>query len=816
MSLKSALQASSPNTPSNICRHTTSRLALAIALSLSSLAGAAPVYADNGADTKVQATQEFSIPGGPLDAALVRFGQQSGVLVSVSGEVSAGKHIGGLEGRYPVGQALELLLQGTGLRAVWQGNGYVVQAQESGGPLQLGTIQVAGWSASATDGYRPNRVSSATKTDSFIIDLPVAVSVVTAEVIEDQNANSVAEALRNVPGVESGPNLANVSVQETFTVRGFENSFVNVNGMERRSTGPLSVANIESIEVVKGPSSLLTGQVAPGGFINIQTKRPQHQDAYEVTGGLSYTTVGDGIMGRFTVDATGPVANNDAILYRFIASADGGDSFIDDVDEKQFLINPMVSFLGADGDLRVDVDLSYLRNDETFRFPIPFRDGKPDSRIGRTTFLATPDNEKVTEDYSAEVRMEYRLTPDTQIDAAVGYHLNEHLTRAQRPFADSEVQPDDTFASSLDNLDQETEDIELQANLIHNIEAGRTSWRLLAGADLRRSEFRDNELFFGDEPRINVLNPSKDARLPERDDPNLFTLPSGKNVVDSFGLYTQAEVWIDDRLKLLGGLRYENVEFEAGRFGNSSKQDDDNVSPRVAALYRLTTDTSVYASYSESFQQLSGSNDLGEPFEPTEAEQWEAGIKQEWFDGGLLATVSAFKITQSNLAVEDPNPSSRVGRAQIGEVDTEGFELEATGQVSERLRLTSGYSYLDSEIKNDPLGNEGNRRANVPRHKASFFAMYDVLRLQGERLSVGGGVFYTGERFVSEDNAAVLDDYMTVDLTAQYSVVGNSADVIVRGGVKNLFDEEYFVQGFSRGAFRGDPRTFFANVSIRF
>ena len=795
-------------------------LATAIAFAvMPALPAAAQEEGSSAQTAQAERTFTFNIPSKPLPQAIADFSAVTGIQVLYTNQSLPDLTASAVQGTYSVDQALRQLFSNSGVTYRFTGENSVTVEQTApahDGPVALPPIMVQGWSSSATRGYRPDSINSATKTDSFIVDTPVAVSVVTADVIEDQNATSVGEALRNAPGVESGPNFANVSVQEEFTVRGFENSFVNVNGIERRSTGPLSVANIESIEVIKGPSSLLTGQVAPGGFINIQTKRPEEEAVYEVTGGLSHTTEGDGTMGRLTVDATGPVAGNNSILYRFIASADGGDSFIDDVDEEQYLINPMFSFFGADGDLRVDLDLSYLRNDETFRFPIPFRNGKPDSRIGRTTFLATPDNEKVTEDYSAEVRMEYRLTPNTQIDAAVGYHLNEHLTRAQRPFADSEVQPDDTFASSLDNLDQESEDIEIQANLIHNIDAGRTSWRLLAGADYRQSEFRDNELFFGGEPRINVLNPGKEARLPQRDDPDLFTLPSGKNTVDTFGLYTQAEVWIDDRLKLLGGLRYEDVEFEAGRFGNSSKQDDEEVSPRVAALYRLTMDTSVYASYSESFQQLSGSNDLGEPFEPTEAEQWEAGIKQEWFDGNLLATASVFTITQSNLAVEDPDIGSRVGQAQIGEVDTEGFELEVTGQVTDRLRLTSGYSYLDNEINNDPLGNEGNRRANVPSHKASAFAMYEVLKSQCERLSIGGGAFYTDERFVSEDNVAELDEYITVDLTAQYSVAVNNTDVTVRGGVKNLFDEDYFVQGFRNGAFRGDPRTLFTNVSVRF
>ena len=762
--------------------------------------------------------QSYDIPAGPLNQVLSRFAAEAGLMLSADARLTRGLDSPGLTGEYSIEQALQQLLADSGLKYHFEANTVTLKEQDdtqTGGPLRLDPISVQGWRSTTTKGYRPEVISSATKTDSLIVDVPVSVSVVTAEVIADQNASSVREALRNVPGVEPGPNLANVSVQEEFTVRGFENSFVNVNGVERRSTGPLSVANIESIEVIKGPSSVLTGHVAPGGFINIQTKRPERQAAYELTGRVSQTTTGGGTKGRGVIDATGPVNESGSVLYRFIASAGGGSSFIDSVDQEQYLINPMISFLGSEDDWRVDVDLSYLRNDDTFQFGIPFRNGEPDTRIGRTTFLAFKDNKKVTEDFNAEVRAEYNFTEETRVDTALTYHLNEHLTRAQRSFPDDEVQADDTFGSSLDNLDQESYDIEFETNLIHNIAAGSTDWRLLAGVDLSRSVFKDNDLFFAlEEPEIDVLNPSNEARLPLKSDPDLFVLPDGENTTDTLGVYAQAEVWIHDRVKLLGGLRYEDVEFEAGRFGNSSTQEDDEVSPRGAILVKARPTTSVYGSYSKSFQQQSGSNAAGDPFEPTEGDQWEIGLKQEFFDGGLLATVAGFQVTQTNLPVTDPN--SQVGSIQIGEVESKGVEVEIKGQIRDQLRLTAGYAYLDNEITVDPLGNQGNHLGNVPEHQASVFALYNVFSGNRNRLAVGGGLFYTGDRFVSENNSVELDNYVTADLTVQYGFRVSENEYQLKLGVKNIFDEEYFEQGATRIAFRGEPRTLFATLTARF
>jgi len=796
-------------------RNRVSLMALSVAAGL----GVAGVGIAPPASAQQGQTQSISIPSQPLSAALLALAEQTGLEILFDTRLVEGLAAPAVQGNYTPEQALQRLLAGTDLRYRFSNGDTVTLAgadtQDGDGPMQLGPIMVEGWRTTATRGYRPDLISSATKTDSAIVDVPVAVSVVTEDVIADQNARSVREALRNVPGVEAGPNAANVSVQEEFTIRGFENSFVNVNGVERRSTGPLSVANIESIEVIKGPSSVLTGQVAPGGFINIQTKRPQREAAYEASGTLFQSTTGRGTIGRGVVDATGPLTEDGSLLYRFIASADGGSSFIDKVESEQYLANGMLSFLGLGGDLRVDLDFSYLRNDETFLFGIPFRNGKPDTRIGRTTFLATDDNEKVTEDFNAEIRAEYAVTDATTVDAAFAYHLNDHLTRAQRSFPDDEVQPDNTFGSSLDNLDQESHDINFEANVIHNLSLGSTDWRLLAGGEVRRSVFKDNELFFAnDEPRINVLNPTNDARLPLETDPDLFVLPPGKNTTDSVGLYGQGEVWIHDRVKLLGGLRYEYVEFDAGRFGNSSTQTDDKVTPRIGVLGKVTPTTSLYGSYSRSFQQQSGTDASGNALEPTEGEQWEVGIKQEFLDGGVLATLAGFHISQSNLPVTDPD--SLVGNVQIGEVESQGVEFEIKGQVTDRLRLTAGYSFIDNEITTDPLGNQGNRLGNVPKHQASAFALYDVLRTDEERLTVGGGVFYTGSRFTDETNRAELDDFVTIDLTAQYAFQWSGMEMEVQASVRNLLDEEFFEQGASRVAFRGEPRTVFTALKMRF
>jgi len=773
--------------------------------------------------------RRFDIPAGDLQAALLTFSEAVDLQLLYPAELTSGLTTGGVEGEFTPEEALQQLLAGTGLNHRFSNGNTVtlaqVDAQGDSGPIELAPIAVEGWRSTETRGYRPDLVSSATKTDSPIVDTPASVSVVTEDVIEDQNARSVSEALRNVPGVEPGPNPANVSVQEEFIIRGFENTLVNVNGVERRSTGPLSTANIESIEVLKGPFSVMQGVLSPGGFINVQTKRPEREAAYKVEGGFSQVTTGRGTTGRGIADATGPITENGSLLYRFIASVDGGSSFIDDVTTEQYLVNPQLSFIGFDDDLRVDFDFSYLRNEETFLFGIPSRNGAPDGRIDRTDFIGSDENEKITEDFNIELRAEYAATDATKVDAALTYHLNDHFSSALRPFGpDGQgVADDDTVRRSFSLRSSETTDIEFEANLVHKGTSKNCAWRFLVGGDVRRTKIEEGDEGDGnilDFDRVNVLNPDNDVSLPSSDDPRIAFFPDDENTVEAHGFYGQGEVWIYDRVKLLGGIRYDKVDFRfVNEAGFEFEQEDEEFSPRGAALVKLTPTTSLYGSYTKSFEQELSFNPDASAFDPTEGEQWEVGLKQEFFDGGVLATVSGFKLTQTNVTVADPDDPTR--QVQIGEVESTGVEVEIKGQIDDFLRLTAAYSFLDNEITDDPLGNEGNRLRNVPENAASAFVLYDVYKTEEERLTLGGGVFYAGARFTDESNNIEMDDFITVDLTGQYEFSLNGFDLQAQAGVKNLFDNESFQGGFGAGgdggiSFRGEPRTVFARLTARF
>ena len=797
-----------------------SGLALVGLVLLCLIGAAAPGFAQDRPPVAID------IPAQPLGQSIADLTEQAGVTIVAPDELVAGKFAPAVSGTLAPEEAVRRLLAGSGLTTrSGQGGALIVTEAPSNrpdsGPIRLDPVTVTGWRTTEIDGFRAQRITSALKTDEALADTPASVSVVTEDVIQAQDARRVEDALRNVPGVIVAPNEASVAGQEAFFIRGFQSPFISINGIERRGSGTLPLANVESIEVVKGPSSVLYGDLPPGGFVNVQTKRPQREFAFEAIGGLSQVINGRGTLGNGSIDMTGPIDEEGNFLYRFIASADGGSSFIDDVDNEQFLIAPSLSFIGFDGDLRLDFDFTYLYNDETFEHGVPTVDGGPDTRPSFSTFFGDEKSTKKSDDYTAELRADWQILESTSIDAALSYYFYDYESFALRP-NQSGVAPDDTITRNLNFQEATIEEPKLETNLTHETNFFESEWRFLAGGDVRRTtentaEFRTINPF----DTTSVFDPVTDTPFPDPFGP-AFTqeIEDFEREVQAFGLYAQVETWLfENRLKLLGGLRYDEIDFservvlpDGSAF--NTKQRDNSISPRAALLFKPAPFTSVYASYSTSFEQARGGN-AGEPaFEPTEGEQFEVGLKQEFFDGRAIATVALFDLTQENLVQPDPNDPTR--RVQIGEANTRGVEFEVSGEVIDGLRIIGGYSFLDSEVAEASDGTQGNRLANTPEHAASLFATYDIFDRADEQFTVGGGVFFQGKRFTTQNNDVALDEFITVDVMSEYAFQAGSADLRARLGVKNVFDEEYFDTGRAGIAFRGQPRTISTELGITF
>jgi len=659
------------------------------------------------------------------------------------------------------------------------------------------------------DGYRATRSDTATKTGTPIINTPQAINVIPQEVIEDQAARSLDEVLRNAPSVGRTGNAANVQTQQNYTIRGFPVSQTFRDGVRQRGTGPQNLDNVERVEVLKGPSSLLYGAIAPGGIINVVTKRPLATPIHEI--GLE-----GGQFGRINpvIDSTGPLTADNTLLYRFVGSYLNADSFVDLTERERYLLAPSIRWQPR-ADMRLDLALEYNSDDRTFEFGVPLRGKRPDPRIPRERFLGELFNNRLDTDLNASGRFEWDITQSTSVNAAWGFHRFIHESYSFRPA--SAVLPDDTVRRVYSLREPaETDENQVEANLIHRFELGPMRHTLLAGFDARRSDIdsrRPQGNWISPAFSVNVLRPVYGFPEPNRRDPRISYFAPSVNTQEQWGAYVQDEAWFWDRLLLVGTVRYTEIEQRNNLPTGTTTQRDDNVSPRFGALYKLTPDTSVYASYATSFEQAVGRRANGSLFDPTEGEQYEVGLKQEFFGGKASATIAAYDLTQTNVLTPDlANPGFSV---QLGEVRSRGMEFDVAGEVRPGLNLIAGYSYIDNEILTGP--DKGNRNANVPKHKASFWATYDLFRHPAGVFTVGAGVFHESLRYTGITNFGELPGYVTFDIGAWYKFKLDKTQLEAQVVVRNLFDETFYYGGVGdQYAFFGEPRTVTARLTARF
>jgi len=226
-----------------------------------------------------------------------------------------------------------------------------------------------------------------------------------------------------------------------------------------------------------------------------------------------------------------------------------------------------------------------------------------------------------------------------------------------------------------------------------------------------------------------------------------------------------------------------------------TEQQNDALTTRFGAVYKVRDNVSLYASYAESFQQLIGVAADGSAFEPTRGTQYEAGARANLFGGGATASAALFQITQTNLTIPDPdNPGFSI---QLGEVESRGFELELSGQVAPRLSLIGGFSYLDNKIIGG--ANDGNRLPNVYETKASLFANYALIDRPALRWTLGAGAFHHGDSFINTQNNRAIPAATLFDAATSVTFPVRGGQMTLQLNLKNIFDELDYTGGFGGG-----------------
>ncbi|BAY67770.1 TonB-dependent siderophore receptor [Anabaena sp. FACHB-709] len=654
------------------------------------------------------------------------------------------------------------------------------------------------------NGYRVQDATTATKTDTPLRDIPQSIQVVPREVLEDRNVRSLAEAVETVSGVVDGADY-NGSPAQDFIIRGFEQGGSFRNGYrDVNSYGLTGVGTIERVEVLKGPASVLFGAVEPGGIINVVTKQPLSEPYYQ----LGFE-VGNRAFYQPSIDFSGPLNADKTLLYRFNASYQSSDGFQDFVNTNLTTIAPTIAWKLGD---RTDLTLYYeyinfkgtfeqytsILSDNTF-LPRSFYQAYPNNayvdnttqKLGYTLSHKFSDNWQIRNNFSVVTSKnaeEYTL--------ATGVVNDQSL----RQFAqDREFTQDNYFG---------------QIDLLGKFNTGSISHQILIGFDFNHNIDTFARVVQRNVPNLDIFNPN--YNIPSFD---YGPRSSSTERFQTYGIYLQDQITFLDNLKLLIGGRFDWISGENtdNVTGDTTQNPDSSAfSPRIGLVYQPSKSVSLYTSYSQSFVPETGVNPDGEIFEPTRGTQYEAGIKADFLEGRLSATLAAYQITKSNILTPDPDPERAAldYLIQVGEQRSRGIELDVAGEILPGWKAIASYAYTNAEVTEDNDIPVGNRLVSVPKNQASLWTTYEFQNSDLKGLGFGLGLFYVGTRSGDSANSFEIPDYLRTDAAIYYRRDGFKAGINIR----NLFDTDYIRTSDDGRTFlrRGAPFTIIGSISWEF
>ncbi len=788
--------------------------ALTAMVAAATLAVSVPTHAQASGSpirlAQLSAERTFDIAAQPLTTALTQFGQQSGLQVTVHGTLPRDMSAPAVRGTMTSEEALTRLLAGSGLTYVVTDETTVAierpGQQDDDGAMVLGPITVEGRAESAygpVEGYLATRSATATKTDTPIIDTPASIQVVPREVIKDQGATRLADVVRNVSSVQVGGTGGNRS--DIFLIRGFAANRISRDGFLSAPSfgdaGQLGLANVERVEVLKGPPSVLYGPADPGGLVNIVTKKPGAEPHYIITG-----RAGSFDFYESDIDFNQPLTEDGKLLARLNASYENAGSFRDYfVNSERIQVAPSLRWVPTSR-TTVDFDLEYYRQDQQFDYGVVAVDGKA-LALPRERFLGERGDRAESDELRLQTSVDHEFNDDWSL-------------RALARFSDTNATPTQSFPLGLEAdgrtlnrrffaFNQDYQNYALQANLTGKFETGPLEHQLLFGADSNFTRFK-SEARSADLDPIDIFNPVYGAT------PGPLSAPGTQDRrIDFYGIYLQDLISFGDYWKLLLGGRFDTAKTRFDRNDvNVTDKWDQAFSPRAGLVYQPIDDLSIYASYTTSFlPPLSGASFDGEEFEPEEGEQFEIGVKRDWFDGRLSTTLAAYQLTRSNVSTADPqNPTFSI---QVGEQRSRGVEFDVAGELAPGWNIIGSLAYLDAEVTKDNTLPVGNRLVNAPKWSGSLWATYAFQGSPLRGLEIGGGVFVVGDRKADFANQVDVDGYARVDLFARYEINDNISLAL---NIENLFDEDY-VEGVVFGPNfiePGAPRSVFGTVQIKF
>ncbi|WP_285448456.1 TonB-dependent siderophore receptor [Xanthomonas sp. LMC-A-07] len=664
--------------------------------------------------------------------------------------------------------------------------------------------------------YRALTVTGATKTEAPLRDLPISARVLDHSLLEDAGVTDLAGALDMASGITKANNLG--GLWDSYSIRGFTgdpnfSSDYMVNGFNasRGYNGLRDGANTQSVEVIKGPASALYGRGEPGGAVNIVTKKPLFDAQHSVD-----LSAGRFASYRAALDSTGPLS--ETVAYRVNLMHKDQHSFRDTVDSDATLLAPSLLWMPTP-DTTVSYELELLRIHTPFDRGVTAIDGDA-NRLPASRFLGEPgDGDIDLHSTGHQVFAVHGLNQTWSLQGGATYRDSGMRGFSTEPWT---LQADDrTLRRERRYRDYQGRDIAARAELLGTLGSGKVSHHVLFGIDGNRfndSRYQLRARSAATPYSIDVLAPRYGVAQPGR----LAPITDTDERQQVWGVYAQDQIDLGARWKALLGVRYDHYQQDiANRLRATTQQASDGViSPRAGLTVHLDDTLSLYASAAAGFRPNSGVGANGQSFAPEKSRSLETGLKYVQPGEGLEATLAVFRIDKENVLSLDPADTSF--SLPVGQMRSEGAELDLLGRLTPHLAASVGLAYTDSQVTRSSAAAvgtglaEGRRFPNVPRVSGNAFVNY-AQPLSGTRsAAVGVGVSRTGERLGSVDSNTgfVLPAYTVWRLVGHYDL---SERLRLYAKVENLTDRRYAAFSYSeQWVYPGAPRTWTVGARLRF
>jgi iron complex outermembrane receptor protein len=762
--------------------------------------------------------RSYQVPAGNLSTALTRFAGQAGVSLSVDPALVNGLSSPGLQGEYGVEEGFGALLRGSGLMLVPAGTGsYTLQPAPSqdGDVQELPSTAIIGQhDGAAGDAYAGGQVSRRGSLGMLgerdYMETPFNITSYTSEVVQDQQARTLADVVANDPSVRStNPSAGRF---EQFSVRGFSlyNSDVAFGGLYGvLPTYSIDMEMVERVDILKGPSALLDG-LAPngsvGGGINIEPKRAGDVPTTEFTA----MHASSGQLGGH-VDIGRRFGEGQRFGLRFNGVRQSGDTEWDHQS-----VEREASVLGFDvrGErARMSFDIGHQERDV---------DG-PMERVGLAANLEVPDAEDIHHNFAqpwtfskakdtfGAVRGEFDLNESWMVYAAAGarngdYDFLRHAVQVVNAAGRFTVSPR-TFQREEDVL---------------TTTVGARSWFSTGSVShtLNLSLNRFDMTFDNSGARFanGVSNLFDPVTLPEPGRPLALDNPTHTETVLSSLALADTLGFADDRVLLTLGARLQRVEVDSSEPGESDQRYDERAtSPALGLVWRTSEALSLYFNYMEGLTQgqvaPETANNAGEVFAPFRSKQVEVGAKYDF--GRFSTTLSLFRIDKPAFFTD-----SAGNLRDDGEQRNQGLELNLFGEPLDGVRLLGGAMLLDAELTKTANGtNDGNRATGAPIVNANLGVEWDLPQVRG--LTLTARTIHTGSQYLDAANRQKIDAWQRYDLGARYAFELGGTDITLRASVENVLDKTYWASanvpdGTATGLTLSTPRTWLVSATLGF